>query len=99
MVSNVTLGRLQKAIEKFGGEKGLELKFNSDVVERLGNNTYVYGTCCGVDNFKILLPGDVSAEARQSLEVSAAVKNVLLFDAEDKRIYPNLELKQKNEIQ
>ena len=95
----VSLGRLQKAIEKFGGEKGLELKFNSDVVERLGNNTYVYGTCCGVDNFKILPPGDVSAEARQSLEVSAAVKNVLLFDAEDKRIYPNLELKQKNEIQ
>ena len=95
----VSLGRLQKAIEQFGGEKSLELKFNSDEVERLGNNTYVYGTCCGVDNFKILLPGDVSAEARQSLEVSAAVKNVLLFDAEDKRIYPNLELKQKNEIQ
>lgn len=69
----VSLGRLQKAIEQFGGEKGLELKFNSDEVERLGNNTYVYGTCCGVDNFKILLPGDVSAEARQSLEVSAAV--------------------------
>ena len=95
----VSLGKLQKAIEQFGGEKGLELKFNSDEVERLGNNTYVYGTCCGVDNFKILLPGDVSAEAKQSLEVSAAVKNVLLFDAEDKRIYPNLELKQKNEIQ
>lgn len=92
----ISLGSLQKALEDFGGEPGLKLTFNSDVVERLGNNTYIYGSCCGQDNFKVILPGDVHTQARQSTTVSALIKNVMLFDSEDNRIYPNEELRAKN---
>ena len=94
----VTIGTIQKALEGLGGEKGLTLNFDSDVVERLGNNTYVYGTCCSVDNFKVLIPVDCHTDARQSLKVSALIKNVLLFDDKENRIYANLEQKQKNAL-
>ena len=92
----ISLGSLQKALEDFGGEPGLKLTFNSDVVERLGNNTYIYGSCCCQDNFKVILPGDVHTQARQSTTVSALIKNIMLFDADDNRIYPNEELRAKN---
>ncbi len=93
----ISIGALQKAIETFGGDPGFTMKFSSDVVERLGNNTYIYGTCCGQDNFKVILPGDVKAEARQDTVVSALIKNVMLFNEKDERIYPNIELKLKNQ--
>lgn len=92
----ITVGSLQKALEAYGGEPGLTMSFDSDVVERLGNNTYIYGTCCGQDNFKVILPGDVRTKPRQTTTVSALIKNVMLFDANDERIYPNLEEKSKN---
>ncbi|WP_295365919.1 sn-glycerol-3-phosphate ABC transporter ATP-binding protein UgpC [uncultured Succinivibrio sp.] len=92
----ITVGSLQKALEAYGGEPGFTMSFDSDVVERLGNNTYIYGTCCGQDNFKVILPGDVRTKPRQTTTVSALIKNVMLFDANDERIYPNLEEKSKN---
>ncbi len=39
--------------------RGTPLAFQCEVVERLGNNTYLFGQCYGHDNIKILLPGDV----------------------------------------
>ncbi|MBQ9219572.1 ABC transporter ATP-binding protein [Succinivibrio sp.] len=92
----ITVGSLQKALEAYGGEPGFTMSFDSDVVERLGNNTYIYGTCCGQDNFKVILPGDVHTKPRQTTTVSALIKNVMLFDDNDERIYPNLEEKAKN---
>ena len=92
----ITVGSLQKALEAYGGEPGFTMSFDSDVVERLGNNTYIYGTCCGQDSFKVILPGDVRTKPRQTTTVSALIKNVMLFDANDERIYPNLEEKSKN---
>lgn len=38
---------------------GTVVEFQCEVVERLGNNTYLFGQCYGHDNVKILLPGDV----------------------------------------
>ncbi len=94
----ITIGNLQKALESYGGEAGFTMNFSSDVVERLGNNTYVYGTCCGQDNFKVILPGDIHTKARQDITVSALVKNVMLFNEKDERIYPDIEHKLKNSI-
>lgn len=94
----ISIGAVQKSLEVLGGEPGVTLNFDSDVVERLGNNTYVYGTCCGQDNFKVILPGDVKAPSRQKTQVSTLIKNIMLFNEKDERIYANEEQRQKNQI-
>ncbi|MBQ9274681.1 MAG: sn-glycerol-3-phosphate ABC transporter ATP-binding protein UgpC [Succinivibrio sp.] len=78
-----------RANEEFGGEKMVELNFDSDVIERLGNNTYMYGTCCGNDNFKMLIPGDTKQEPRKGISLSVQLKSCLLFNDKDERIYPD----------
>lgn len=84
----LSIGGAQKALEKFGGEPTVSLLFDSDVMERLGNNTYMYGTCCGQDNFKIIMPGDVNAQTGNEIELNCLAKNCLLFNENDERIYP-----------
>ena len=76
----ISIGAVQKSLEVLGGSPAVTLNFDSDVVERLGNNTYVYGSCCGIDNFKVIMPGDVKTEARQKTQVSTLVKNIMLFN-------------------
>ena len=94
----ISIGAIQKSLEVLGGEPGVTLNFDSDVVERLGNNTYVYGTCCGQDNFKVILPGDVHAPARQKTQVSTLIKNIMLFNEKDERIYANEKQRQNNQL-
>ena len=84
----LSIGHAQRALEKFGGEPAVTLKFDSDVIERLGNNTYMYGSCCGQDNFKIIMPGDVQATTGREVELNCLIKNCLLFNDKDERIYP-----------
>lgn len=83
----LTIGNTQSALQKFGGEKSISLKFTSDVVERLGNNTYLYGICAGVDNFKIIIPGDIQPSLNKEMVISCLSKNCLLFNDKDQRIY------------
>ena len=92
----ISIGAVQKSLEVLGGSPAVTLNFDSDVVERLGNNTYVYGTCCGIDNFKVIMPGDVKTEARQKTQVSTLVKNIMLFNEQEQRIYANEEQRLKN---
>ena len=94
----ISIGAVQKSLEVLGGSPAVTLNFDSDVVERLGNNTYVYGTCCGIDNFKVIMPGDVKTEARQKTQVSTLVKNIMLFNEQEQRIYANEEQRLKNVI-
>lgn len=84
----LSIGSSLLALEKFGGEPSFKLFFDSDVIERLGNNTYMYGTCCGQDNFKIIMPGDVNTKTGNRIELSCLTKNCLLFNSKDERIYP-----------
>lgn len=46
---------------------GTVVEFQCEVVERLGNNTYLFGQCYGHDNVKVLLPGDVHFRPRRKL--------------------------------
>ena len=94
----ISIGAVQKSLEVLGGSPAVTLNFDSDVVERLGNNTYVYGTCCGIDNFKVIMPGDVKTEARQTTQVSTLVKNIMLFNEQEQRIYANEEQRLKNVV-
>lgn len=64
----------------------LSLIFNCEVVERLGNSTYLFGQSCGIDNFKMLLPGDNDFKPYQRIEAFFSADNCLVFDENGLRI-------------
>ncbi|KAA8997338.1 sn-glycerol-3-phosphate ABC transporter ATP-binding protein UgpC [Affinibrenneria salicis] len=64
----------------------LRLDFHCEVVERLGNNTYLFGQCHGHDGFKILLSGDAHFRAYQTLPLSFHADQCLVFDTSGIRI-------------
>ena len=65
---------------------GVHLAFTCEVVERLGNSTYLFGQCCGIDNFKLLLAGDNAFKPYQQLDVFFSPEHCLVFNAEGNRI-------------
>ncbi|WP_437887527.1 ABC transporter ATP-binding protein [Phytobacter sp. V91] len=71
--------------------RGTTLEFQCEVVERLGNNTYLFGQSYGHDNIKILLPGDVHFRPWQKIPLSFENKHCMVFDAEDKRISADID--------
>jgi len=65
---------------------GTVVEFQCEVVERLGNNTYLFGQCYGHDNVKILLPGDVHFRPWQKIDVAFDDRFCMVFDENDLRI-------------
>lgn len=88
----LSIGSSQEFLERFGGGKAVALRFNSDVVERLGNNTYLYGSCCGQDDFKIIIPGDIDVKTGGSVVLNCQARHCMLFNDKDERIYTPREL-------
>ena len=68
------------------------LEFQCEVVERLGNNTYLFGQSYGHDNIKILLPGDVHFRPWQKITLSFENKHCMVFDDQDKRISADIDV-------
>ncbi|ANE74303.1 ABC transporter ATP-binding protein [Dickeya solani] len=62
------------------------LAFQCEVVERLGNNTYLFGQSYGHDGVKILLPGDVQFRPWQAITVGFDAAHCLVFNTEGLRI-------------
>lgn len=58
----------------------IELDFETEVIERLGNSTYIFGQCCGLESFKVLSAGDVEIKPYQSLTVYADPDYFFFFD-------------------
>ena len=58
----------------------IEFNFQAEVVERLGNSTYIFGQCDGVDGFKYLTSGDYHVEPYTSLKLYADIASIHLFD-------------------
>ncbi|SDG84942.1 multiple sugar transport system ATP-binding protein [Vibrio xiamenensis] len=54
--------------------------FQSEVVERLGSSTYVFGQSYGVDDFKFLNSGDFRIRPYSDLTLYADYKDIHLFD-------------------
>ncbi|EKK5242045.1 sn-glycerol-3-phosphate ABC transporter ATP-binding protein UgpC [Cronobacter sakazakii] len=81
----VTLGIRPEHLST-GAQAEASLTFNCEVVERLGNNTYLFGQCYGHDNVKILLPGDVHFSPWQAVEVGFNPRDCMVFDADGLRI-------------
>lgn len=61
-------------------ENTIHFSFNTEVIERLGNSTYIFGQCCGVDNFKFLHQGDCIVEPNSSLNLYTSVNLIHVFD-------------------
>lgn len=66
--------------------RGTQLEFQCEVVERLGNNTYLFGQCYGHDNIKILLPGDVHFRPWQKITLAFDSQHCMIFDNQDLRV-------------
>ncbi|MEZ9697908.1 ABC transporter ATP-binding protein [Vibrio sp. 10N.261.46.E12] len=82
---SITLGIRPEHLEINSGSD-ITIEFQSEVVERLGNSTYMFGQSCGVDSFKVHLPGDQEVTRYQSLELSFSSKDCHLFDDQGQRI-------------
>ncbi len=54
--------------------------FESDVVERLGSTTYVFGECYGVSNFKFLSHSDSDLESATKMTLYTTPNNIHLFN-------------------
>ena len=65
---------------------GTVVEFQCEVVERLGNNTYLFGQCYGHDNVKVLLPGDVHFRPWQKINLAFDERFCMVFDENDLRI-------------
>lgn len=61
-------------------EGDIKIDFQSEVVERLGNSTYMFGQSAGVDSFKVHLPGDQEVKSFEKLALSCATNDIHLFD-------------------
>lgn len=67
-------------------DSGTVVEFQCEVVERLGNNTYLFGKCYGQENVKILLPGDVHFSPWQKTSVAFENRFCMVFDEKNQRI-------------
>lgn len=64
-------------------EADIKMTFQSEVVERLGNSTYMFGQSSGMDGFKVHLPGDQEVKSFQQIALSCDSADVHLFDADE----------------
>ncbi|MGF1774259.1 sn-glycerol-3-phosphate ABC transporter ATP-binding protein UgpC [Vibrio wakamikoensis] len=64
----------------------VRFEFQSEVVERLGNSTYLFGQASGVDGFKVHLPGDQAVNKFEQVAISCSYDDVHLFDVDGQRV-------------
>ncbi|EXU74633.1 ABC transporter ATP-binding protein [Erwinia mallotivora] len=90
----VTLGIRPEQLQ-MGGDAPLQLDFHCEVVERLGNNTCLFGQSHGHDGFKMLLPGDVHFRPYQKLRPSFWPHHCMVFDHNGERISADIHIPQE----
>lgn len=63
-----------------GEGQGFNFSFHSEVVERLGNSTYLFGQYAGGDGFKVHIPGDNAVSPFQQVTLHCSPSDIHLFD-------------------
>ena len=58
----------------------------SDLVERIGTSTFLYGTFCGVRDFRVHLPHDTLVKPGETFNVGVDLDAFHLFGADGKRL-------------
>ncbi|WP_425334752.1 ABC transporter ATP-binding protein [Pantoea agglomerans] len=89
----ITLGIRPEQLQ-INGDAPLNINFHCEVVERLGNNTYLFGQSHGHDGFKMLLPGDVHFRPYQTLRPTFHPHHCMVFDAQGARISADIAMPQ-----
>lgn len=78
----LTLGIRPEHIE-VGSDEEVKIDFQSEVVERLGNSTYMFGQYLNVDGFKVYIPGDKEISRFEKVPLSFRLSDCHLFDAKE----------------
>ncbi|MDD1783133.1 sn-glycerol-3-phosphate ABC transporter ATP-binding protein UgpC [Enterovibrio sp. ZSDZ35] len=81
----VTVGIRPEHIQ-IGAGNGFNFEFHSEVVERLGNSTYLFGQYCGSDGFKVHIPGDNAVRAFESVTLRCSPEDIHLFDENEQTL-------------
>ncbi|WP_166368568.1 sn-glycerol-3-phosphate ABC transporter ATP-binding protein UgpC [Psychromonas sp. SA13A] len=76
---NLTLGIRPEHIQ-INDSLPIKLDFQSEVVERLGNSTYLFGQAAGIDGFRVHQTGDSEIAPYQKIVLSFDVESCHLFD-------------------
>ena len=71
------------------GKGDIHINFDCDFTERLGNSTYMFGSSCGIDNFKLHLPLDRSFNKNEN-------KFKLYFDSSRCHVFDKDGIRVKN---
>ena len=71
---------------RLDGTGDVALSFQNEVTERLGNATYMFGQCAGVDGFKVHLNGDQNPTLYTTLALHVESADCHLFDETGMRI-------------
>ena len=56
------------------------LTFQSEVVERLGNSTYLFGNYCGKEGFKVHVQGDKAVALYEDIKLGIHLSDCHLFN-------------------
>lgn len=75
----LTFGIRPEHLEVGAGNE-LNLTFHSEVVERLGNSTYLFGQIAGIEGMKVHLPGDKEVKKFSEIQLSGLFSDCHLFD-------------------
>ncbi len=88
---NITLGIRPEHLQ-VGEQVGCQLQFQCEVVERLGNNTWLFGQCYGHDNFKVLIPSDIHFSPWQKITTYFEARQCMVFDEAGLRISAEIQV-------
>ncbi|MDW6004699.1 ABC transporter ATP-binding protein [Vibrio mangrovi] len=80
----ITLGIRPEHLNRESGD--LEINFHSEVVERLGSSTYIFGQSLGVDDFKFLSSGDFFIEPYKEMSLFTHFNTIHLFNQQGESI-------------
>jgi multiple sugar transport system ATP-binding protein len=78
----VRLGIRPEHIHTQANQGDFSVSFQSEVVERLGNSTYLFGNYCGKDGFKVHIQGDKSVGLYEYISLGIHLSDCHLFNAE-----------------
>ncbi len=82
----VKLGIRPEHVE-LNGSGDVTIQFHCDLIERLGNSTYMFGQACGCDNFKVHLPRDRELDKQHSnFSLCFQSSECHLFDKNGQRV-------------
>jgi multiple sugar transport system ATP-binding protein len=78
----VRLGIRPEHIHTQANQGDFSVSFQSEVVERLGNSTYLFGNYCGKDGFKVHIQGDKSVGLYEYISLGVHLNDCHLFNAD-----------------